>query len=64
MCSSDLQSNGILCSDNTLILDNENWVDVCFLPNTEIIACVQLPLPLRKNCCTQATEIIKMACCL
>ena len=33
-----------------------------FLTNTEIIACVQLPPPLRKNCCVQATEIIELAC--
>ena len=34
-----------------------------FWTNTEIIACGQLPLPLRKNCCTRATEIIELACC-
>ena len=33
-----------------------------FLTNTEITACVQLPPPLRKNCCAQATEIIEWAC--
>ena len=34
-----------------------------FWTNTVIKACVQLPLPLRKNCCTWATEIIEWACC-
>ena len=34
-----------------------------FWTNTVIKACVQLPLPLRKNCCAWATEIIEWACC-
>ena len=56
------QSNKILCSYNSLILDKGNWVDVCFWTNTEIIACVQLHPPHIKKCCTQVTEIIELAC--
>ena len=44
------QSKKIFCPYNSLILDNGNWIDVFFLKtNTEIIAYVQLPPPLRKK---------------
>ena len=34
-----------------------------FWTNTVIKVCVLLPLPLGKNCCTWATEIIERVCC-